>query len=91
LDPEQRKMLTLTTKGSAARWKLVKTLRDKKAETASGAATTATTSPTNNEAVRETFPVRVVLLPLKSKTKKKPWALAISPLERNVTVTPNTE
>ncbi|XP_046630783.1 uncharacterized protein LOC124310811 isoform X5 [Daphnia pulicaria] len=50
LDPEQRKMLTLTTKGSAARWKLVKTLRDKKAETASGAATTATTSPTNNEA-----------------------------------------
>jgi hypothetical protein len=53
LDAEQQKMLTLTAKGSAARWKLVKTLRDKKAETASVGVTA--TSPTNNEAVRENF------------------------------------
>ena len=50
LDAEQQKMLKLTAKGSAARWKLVKTLRDKKAETANA---TAATSPTSNEAVRE--------------------------------------
>jgi hypothetical protein len=58
LDAEQQKMLTLTAKGSAARWKLVKTLRDKKAETASVGARpspTTATSPTNNEAVRENF------------------------------------
>ena len=53
LDAEQQKMLTLTAKGSAARWKLVKTLRDKKAETASVGVTAA--SPTNNESVRENF------------------------------------
>lgn len=58
MDVEHQKMLKLTTKGSAARWKLVKTLRDKKAETASVGARpspTAATSPTSTEAVRETF------------------------------------
>uniref|UniRef100_A0A0P5QGL7 Unc-13 C n=1 Tax=Daphnia magna TaxID=35525 RepID=A0A0P5QGL7_9CRUS len=53
MDVEQQKILKSTTKGSAARWKLVKTLRDKKAETASvGARPSPTTapSPTNIEA-----------------------------------------
>lgn len=50
MDTEQQKMLKLTLKGSAARWKLVKTLRDKKAETANVTATSPTTS---NEAVRQ--------------------------------------
>ncbi|XP_059353307.1 uncharacterized protein LOC130700303 isoform X1 [Daphnia carinata] len=53
MDVEQQKILKSTAKGSAARWKLVKTLRDKKAETASVGARpspTTATSPTNIDA-----------------------------------------
>ncbi len=50
VDIEQEKLLRLT-KGSAARWKLVKTLRDKKAEAANSGSSPGASSPVN-EAVR---------------------------------------
>lgn len=59
--PVDEKLLKLT-KGSAARWKLVKTLRDKKAEAASSS---RCNSPTFNEAVRE------------RKRKRRRWLLAV--------------
>lgn len=52
IDEEHEKVLKLT-KGSAARWKLVKTLRDKKAEAASGTSPGAS-SPVNEAVRRET-------------------------------------